>query len=94
MIGRSGRQGDPGSYRFVLSLEDEILSQGLSQREVARLQRYAAESPVRLSKLEPRFRLAQRRIEQRHAQSRRLLLLHQRQRQEVFSELGLDPCLD
>ncbi|MFN7773503.1 MAG: preprotein translocase subunit SecA [Planctomycetota bacterium] len=94
LIGRSGRQGDPGSYRFVLSLEDEILSQGLSQREVARLQRYAAESPVRLSKLEPRFRLAQRRIEQRHAQSRRLLLLHQRQRQEVFSELGLDPCLD
>jgi preprotein translocase subunit SecA len=94
LIGRSGRQGDPGSYRFVLSLEDEILSQGLSQREVARLQRYAAESPVRLSKLEPRFRLAQRRIELRHAQSRRLLLLHQRQRQEVFSELGLDPCLD
>jgi preprotein translocase subunit SecA len=42
LIGRSGRQGDPGSYRFFLSLEDDLLREGLGPQPAARLvARYA-----------------------------------------------------
>jgi preprotein translocase subunit SecA len=94
LIGRCGRQGDPGSYRCLLSLEDEILKQGLSSRALAKLQRRAAEPACQLSGLERYFHRAQRQIERRHFRERRMLLYQQQQTTEVFQELGLDPLLD
>src|SRR5262249_124811 len=38
LVGRSGRQGDPGSYRFFLSLEDELL-RCLLPKQLARLRK-------------------------------------------------------
>lgn len=98
LIGRSGRQGDPGSYRRILSLEDEILELGLSRRELDRLRQMmpgdTGAPAERGHRLERWFQLAQRRVEQRHERERRMLLHQQRQRHELFTELGLDPFLD
>ena len=44
LIGRCGRQGDPGSYRYYMSLEDEILLLGLGASESQRLKRMGADS--------------------------------------------------
>jgi hypothetical protein len=40
------------------------------------------------------FQQAQRRIEQRHFTTRRLLVTDERRRQELQQEMGLDPYLD
>jgi preprotein translocase subunit SecA len=37
--GRAGRQGDPGESRFFLSLEDELMTTGFSDRSRARMHR-------------------------------------------------------
>ena len=41
LIGRTARQGEPGSYQIFLSLEDELLDE-LSERELLQVQRAAA----------------------------------------------------
>lgn len=94
LVGRCGRQGDPGSYRFFYSLDDEILKNGLSQKSLARLHRRCGKSSGELNSLKKIFQLAQRRIEQRHFTTRRLLVLDERRRQELQQEMGLDPYLD
>lgn len=94
LVGRCGRQGDPGSYRFFYSLDDEILKNGLSPKSLARLRRRCRTSSGELSSLEKIFQLAQRRIEQQHFTTRRLLVLDERRRQELQQEMGLDPYLD
>jgi len=94
LIGRCGRQGDPGSFRFFCSLDDEILKNGLSPKSLSRLRRRCGTSSGELSSLEKIFQLAQRRIEHRHFTARRLLVLDERRRQELQQEMGLDPYLD
>lgn len=94
LVGRCGRQGDPGSYRFFYSLDDEILKNGLSPKSLARLRRRCGASSSELSSLKKIFQLAQRRIEQRHFTTRRLLVTDERRRQELQQEMGLDPYLD
>ncbi len=63
LIGRTGRQGDPGKFRFVLSLEDKILKQvGLT----GLVQKYTSTSivePIQNSALYSLFSQAQTRVE-------------------------------
>ena len=63
LVGRTGRQGDPGKFRFVLSLEDKILKQaglyGLAQRPILSSPAEASDSKV-LANL---FSQAQDRVE-------------------------------
>lgn len=94
LIGRCGRQGDPGTFRQFLSLDDELLSQALPAREFRRLQKSARRIGRELDGLASRFRAAQRTIEQRHFAARKLLMYHERQRQQIQREMGLDPYLD
>ena len=94
LIGRSGRQGDPGSYRQFLSLDDEILTNGLGAERAARLHRTRAASGRPLDELTNWFYLAQRRVERRH-RSDRQLLMHQAARRRLLHErMGQDPWLD
>src|SRR5438552_17991205 len=63
LIGRGARQGDPGSYQFFLSLEDELL-EGLGpvkQENLRRRGEVGAEDDWQ--KYEPVFPRAQRRLE-------------------------------
>lgn len=89
LYGRTGRQGDPGSYETVTSLEDELLvaSRGAVIRWVASrlltpgtpLQGWAAQWLVRV---------AQRSAERLHARMRRELLQHEDQLESTLAFSG------
>jgi preprotein translocase subunit SecA len=95
LIGRAARQGDPGSFQFWLSLEDELF------RFLPRLKRQ-----VLVSKAKPTasgelsagwlrlFRRLQKTIEVRECKQRRQLLQQERTREKTCLAMGLDPYLE
>jgi preprotein translocase subunit SecA len=97
LAGRAGRQGDPGSCQFFMSLEDELLEgrgprrqEGLKQIgkrsaeiDTSDWQKYLAE-----------FHQAQRKIERRHYRQRVDLVIYEKNRQEILKDLGADPYVD
>lgn len=94
LIGRAGRQGDPGSAQFMLSLEDQLL-EGLGaakQRELAELGRAGGSRDW--NSFAPLFRVAQRKVEARHYRQRLDLMNYDKQRQEMLQDLGADPYVD
>ncbi len=94
LIGRCGRQGDPGTYRQFLALDDEILLAGLGPKKAERLKKLGAKSTGPISGLESLFRKAQRRVERRHFRDRKVMLYHEKERQKVQRQMGQDPYLD
>ena len=97
LVGRSGRQGDPGSFRYHLSLEDDLLREGLSPRRAAQLKRLGAhldDDGLLSTKLERWFKRAQKTVEKRKFRHRKRLLAFEKQRNESAHPLGLDPHLD
>jgi preprotein translocase subunit SecA len=94
LIGRAGRQGDPGSAQFFLSLEDELL-ESLGWKRRNKLLALAKRNPdARLDHLLPLFLKAQRRTERRHYLQRVDLMVYERERQEVLKNIGADPYVD
>jgi preprotein translocase subunit SecA len=95
LIGRAARQGDPGSYQFLLSLEDELL-RVLTPQELNRLQSGARpDADGELSgRYLKRFRTTQRQLERLHGKQRRQLLKHQGERLKRYRRMGLDPHLE
>jgi len=94
LAGRTGRQGDPGTSQFYLSLEDELL-EGLGPARQDRLkERGKAATGGDWSTYLPLFYIAQRRVEHRHYISRIDLMVHEKQRQEILKDLGADPFVD
>lgn len=94
LAGRAGRQGDPGTFRQFLSLEDEVLRAGMGELEAAALMERARRSAIGSARLARIFRAAQRRIEHRQYRERVALDHHERGRKEAQREMGLDPFLD
>ena len=94
LIGRCGRQGDPGTYRKFLALDDEILLLGLGPKRAERLQAIGERASGPLSGYESLFRKAQCRVERRHFRDRKILLYHEKERQKVQRQMGQDPYLD
>jgi preprotein translocase subunit SecA len=95
LVGRSARQGDPGSFQFFLSLEDELL-RSREPREVQRKQRIAiADKAGELSRSWlGYFRRVQRFLEKTHRKQRKHLLKQERLRLEQYENMGLDPYLE
>jgi preprotein translocase subunit SecA len=95
LVGRSARQGDPGSYQFFLSLEDELL-RVLSDRKVARKRRSArGNRQGRLSgNWHGFFKRTQKTIEKSHYKQRKQLLKAEKFRSEAYERMGLDPYLE
>ncbi len=95
LVGRCGRQGDPGTWRQYVSLNDDILVQGFGPVRAARiisgLRRRLGANPESLLKT---FRRAQRRDEARHRRQRRILEYVERQRAESHIQMSQDPYLD
>ena len=94
LIGRCGRQGDPGSYRQYLSLDDDILMQAFGPSFVQRLSRYQKQESRLLGRFSKLFYQAQAMVESKHFKARQALLLAERRRHEVQLGLGQDPFLD
>jgi preprotein translocase subunit SecA len=95
LVGRAARQGDPGSCRFFLSLGDELL-RCLKPEKAERLRKLAqpdAKGELPLSWVGV-FRRAQRMLERLHRKERKLLLRHEKQRNEAHRRMGLDPFLE
>ena len=95
LIGRCGRQGDPGTFRQYLSLEDELLLSGLGPKKARRFEELGAESTNgsfhHLAKL---FRKAQKKVERNHFRGRRSLMYFEKERKKIQRQMGQDPYLD
>lgn len=94
LIGRCGRQGDQGSYRQYLSLDDDILKGGLGPDRAEKLSTIGENAVGSLPRYASLFRKAQRRVERKHFRDRMILLHHERERKKMQREIGQDPFLD
>ncbi|MDP7014388.1 MAG: preprotein translocase subunit SecA, partial [Pirellulaceae bacterium] len=94
LIGRCGRQGDPGSFRQFMALDDEILQAGLGERSAAAAVAASESSSSSTDLWIRRFYRAQRKVEKSHFRQRRLLMHHERRRRELQRQMGQDPFLD
>lgn len=94
LAGRSGRQGDRGSYRVYLALDDELLT-GLGP-DKAKSYRELGESMngAECNQYARLFRKAQLKIEARHFRDRRVLMYHEKERKKLQKQMGQDPYLD
>jgi preprotein translocase subunit SecA len=94
LVGRAGRQGDPGSAQFMLSLEDQLL-EGLGVNRYEELKALGRRGGNHnWNAYAPLFRLAQKRVERRHYRQRLDLKNHDKQRQEMLKDIGADPYVD
>ncbi|QDU56458.1 preprotein translocase subunit SecA [Aeoliella mucimassa] len=94
LIGRCGRQGDPGTYRQFLSLDDEILLLGFGPKKAKRLLELGARSEGALSGYEGAFRRAQQKVERKHFRDRKVMLYFEKERQKMQRQMSQDPYLD
>jgi len=94
LIGRCGRQGDRGSYRQYLSLDDDILKNGLGPDKSEGLKRKGLATPGSVDSYAPVFGKAQRKVERKHFRDRMVLLHHEKERKKMQREIGQDPYLD
>jgi preprotein translocase subunit SecA len=94
LAGRAGRQGDPGSAQFFLSLEDELLEALGKAKQAALQERGRKGGGGDWNSYLGIFYRAQRKVEARHYTSRVDLMVHEKQRQEILKDLGADPYVD
>lgn len=89
--GRSGRLGDPGSSKFYVSFEDDLMRLFASPRMAALLQRFRPPEgePISAKVLNKSIETAQKRIEQRNYTIRKHTLEYDdvmnKQRKEVYA---------
>ncbi len=94
LAGRSGRQGDPGSCQFYLSLEDELLEGLGPERQVELAERGKRGGNEDWQAYDKIFLKAQRRVERRHRRQRVDLMIYAKHREEILKDLGADPYVD
>ena len=88
--GRAGRQGDPGSSRFFLSLEDDLMRIFAGDKVKALMQRLGMEKGVAIESkmVSKRIEAAQRSVEARNFEARKHLLQYDdvmnRQRETIY----------
>ncbi len=94
LAGRAGRQGDPGSAQFFLSLEDFLL-EGLGKKAHEQLIRIGKAGGNRnWQSYLPLFKQSQKLQERKHRRQRLDLMNYDKHRQEQLSDLGADPYVD
>jgi preprotein translocase subunit SecA len=88
--GRAGRQGDPGSSRFFLSLDDDLMRIFGGDRLKGAMQRLGMEEnvPIESGMVSRAIERAQKQVEQRNFETRKHLLeyddVNNKQRQEIY----------
>ena len=94
LIGRAGRQGDPGSGQFFISLDDEILEALGHGRQKKLKQIGQASKELDWGTYRKAFMTAQRKTEAKHLRQRLDMMNADRNRQETLADLGADPFVD
>jgi preprotein translocase subunit SecA len=87
--GRCGRQGDPGSTRFYLSLEDDLMRIFAGPWVKSVLERLGMQEGERIesSMVSSRIKAAQKKVEERHFDTRKSLLDYDEVRDEQRKRL-------
>jgi preprotein translocase subunit SecA len=94
LSGRCGRQGDPGTFRQYLALDDDLVLAGLGPKKADRLEALGQQAHGPLDHLSRLFRKAQRKVERRHFRQRRALMYFEKERKKMQRQMGQDPYLD
>ncbi|MBN2577384.1 MAG: preprotein translocase subunit SecA [Pirellulales bacterium] len=94
LFGRCGRQGDPGTYRQYLALDDDLLLGGLGPKKSKKLKQLGEQSPDVFDGFGRLFRKAQRKVERRHFRQRKQLMYFEKERKKMQRQMGQDPYLD
>ena len=90
--GRAGRQGDPGSTVFYLSLEDDLLRRfgGEKMQAITRFFKIDDDTPFQLKLLSKQIEMAQKRVEQQNYAVRKSVLefdnVMNKQREIIYNE--------
>jgi len=92
--GRSGRQGDPGSFQQYLALDDELLFTGLGPEKSRKYEAIGQQNNGSCDRYRRVFRRAQRKVERRHFRDRKALMYFEKQRKKMQRQMGQDPFLD
>jgi preprotein translocase subunit SecA len=93
LVGRCGRQGDPGTFRQYLALDDEIMLTGYGPDKAKKFIELGKGSG-NLDKHGFQLVRSQRKVEKKHFRDRMSLLHHEKERKKVQREMGQDPYLD
>ncbi|WP_231954325.1 preprotein translocase subunit SecA [Pirellulimonas nuda] len=94
LIGRCGRQGDPGTYRQFLAMDDEILLMGFGPKRATRLEEAGKAHQGPGAGSEALFYAAQHKVERRHFRDRKIMLYQDKERQKMQRQMSQDPFLD
>ena len=95
LVGRAARQGDPGTFQFFLSLEDELLRVlSPQQREAIQKKARPDTSGEVPSSWRKKFEKTQAALEKLHTRQRKQQLEHEKQRSTRYHKLRLDPFIE
>ena len=94
LIGRCGRQGDPGTYRQYLSLDDDLLLGGLGPDKGKKYRELGEGSADQFDSRAALFRKAQKKVEKRHFRQRKAMMYFEKERKKMQRQMGQDPYLD
>ncbi len=94
LAGRCGRQGDPGSVRQYLALDDEVIRSGFGDAKAIRMTNLGSALDGSVDQYVNLLRRAQKKVERKHFRDRSVLLYHEKQRKKMQREMGQDPYLD
>ena len=94
LMGRCGRQGDPGTVRQYMSLDDDVILTGFGPGTADKLIAVSKSTAGNPQKYLGLLKRAQRKVERRHLRDRMILLHHEKERKKMQREMGQDPYLD
>jgi len=94
LIGRCGRQGDPGTYRQYLALDDDLIESGLGPKKAKKCKALGETTDADFRRFARLFRRAQRKVERRHFRDRKALMHFEKERKKMQRQMGQDPYLD
>ena len=94
LMGRCGRQGDPGTVRHYMSLDDDVLRTGFNPELSQKMTKFGETAGAAAQSYLGLLKRAQRKVERRHLHDRMILLHHEKERKKMQAEMGQDPYLD
>ncbi|MDO4586176.1 MAG: helicase-related protein [Planctomycetia bacterium] len=95
LIGRCGRQGDPGSFRQYISLEDEILEKAFGPKKAKKYKLSGETNPNgEFKHKKGTFYRAQHKVEKKSYRNRKTMLYYEKERKKMQKGMGQDPYLD
>jgi preprotein translocase subunit SecA len=94
LMGRCGRQGDPGTVRQYMSLDDDVLLTGFGPETAHKMELLGQQAGANAQRHLRLLQRAQQKVERRHLRDRFVLLYHEKERKKMQAEMGQDPYLD